>query len=72
MGLFLPSVPKFVDENSLAAARPYELVAGHEISLECNLFVRRSKNIAHCVREYIHINGLIPPPPKPEAPPTPA
>ncbi len=64
MGLFVPSVPKFVDEGSLAAARPYHLTPGRELTLECNLFVHESRDVMHAVREYIHLTGLIPPPPK--------
>ena len=64
MGLFLPSVPKFVDENAVSAARPYQMTPGREIKLECNLFVLDSWNILDCIREHIHLNGLIPPPPK--------
>ncbi|MFH1732473.1 MAG: hypothetical protein ABIF82_12600 [Planctomycetota bacterium] len=65
MGLFLPSVPKFVDEGSLAAARPYQMTPGREISLECNLFVHDSSDVVDAVREHLNLSGLIPPPPKP-------
>ncbi len=64
MGLMLPSVPQFMDENSVIAARPYQMTAGRELRLECNLFVRESPNVVECIREYIHLNGLVPPPPK--------
>jgi len=64
MGLFLPSVPKFVDEGALSAARPYEMTPGREIRLECNAFVLDSPNIPDSIREYLNVCGLIPPPPK--------
>ena len=64
MGVFLPSIPKFVDENSLTAARPYQMTPGRQIKLECNLFVRGSANVLACIREYVRLAGLIPPPPK--------
>jgi hypothetical protein len=64
MGLFVPSVPKFVDENALTAARPYEMTPGREITLECNLFVRESDDAVRSLAEYVHLAGLIPSPPK--------
>ena len=64
LGLFLPSVPKFVDEGELAAARPYQMTPGREITLECTLFVHDSSDPLDAVREYLNLSGLIPPPPK--------
>ena len=64
MGLFLPSVPQYIDENSLLAQRPYQMTPGRELKLECNLFALDSSNVVDSVREFIHLNGLIPPPPK--------
>ncbi len=63
-GLFVPSVPKFVDENALTAARPYDMTPGREIKLECTLFVRASEQVVEGVHEYFRLCGLIPPPPK--------
>ncbi len=67
MGLFLPSVPKFVDEGSLCAERPYQMTPGREIKLECNLFTLDSSNVLEAIGEYINLCGLIPPPPKPRS-----
>lgn len=64
MGLFLPSIPKFVDENALTAARPFQMTPGREITLECNLFVREGEDVGVSTREFVHLNGLIQPPPK--------
>jgi hypothetical protein len=64
MGLFVPSVPKFVDENTLTASRPYEMTPGREIKLECNVFVRQSEHATDGIQEYVRLCGLIPPPPK--------
>ena len=36
-GLFLPSVPEFVDRNQREAARPYELAAGRTLRLEARV-----------------------------------
>jgi len=36
-GLFLPSVPEFVDRNQREAARPYDLPAGRTLRLEAKL-----------------------------------
>ncbi len=65
MGMFLPSVPKFVDEGGMLAARPYQMTPGREISLECTVFVHNSSDALGAVREYLNLAGLIPPPPKP-------
>jgi hypothetical protein len=64
MGLFLPSVPKFVDENTLAAARPYEMSPGRELRLECSLFVRNGDRAVDAIPEHFHASGLVQPPAK--------
>jgi len=64
MGLFVPSVPRFVDEGSLTAERPYEMTPGRELKLECTLFVLGSGDVVDAIREYLQLAGLIPPPPK--------
>ena len=64
MGLFAPSVPEFVDENNIIAARPYQMTPGREIQLECNIFALDSSNVLDALREHIYLNGLVPPPPK--------
>ncbi|MFO7900393.1 MAG: hypothetical protein R6V58_15195 [Planctomycetota bacterium] len=65
MGLFLPSIPKFVDENELAAARPCQVTPGRELQIECSLFVLASNNVLDGLHEHLQLNGLVPPPPKP-------
>jgi len=43
-GLFLPSVPEFVDRNEREAARPYELLGGQTLRLEARLVADTAVN----------------------------
>ncbi len=65
LGLFIPSIPKYVNENELTAARPYQMTPGSELRIESTIFVLPSGNVLDAVGEHIHAHGLIPPPPKP-------
>ncbi len=65
LGLFVPSIPKFVNENELTAARPFQMTPGNELRIESTIFVLPSDNVLDAVEEHITAHGLIPPPPKP-------
>ena len=64
MGLFVPSVPKYVDEGSLAAERPFQMIPGRAVKLVCGAFVFSSSDVLESIRDSVAQYGLIPPPPK--------
>ncbi|MHB8972202.1 MAG: hypothetical protein ACYC4N_17320, partial [Pirellulaceae bacterium] len=66
LGLFIPSVPRFVPENHGMAEAPYVAPAGHPLSLEANVWLNASTDPTAAVRRSIEANGLpevVPPPP---------
>ncbi len=68
-GLFLPSVPEFVDLNTVHAQRPYPLQPGHVLRLHCRIFADgEAKDALAAVDEWIRIYGLPEPQPLPRRP----
>jgi hypothetical protein len=66
VGLFLPTVPDFVDENRREAARPYPLRAGQTLRLEATLFADASdRDALAAVRRWIEAYGIPEPAPLP-------
>ncbi|MEO8425506.1 MAG: CARDB domain-containing protein [Verrucomicrobiota bacterium] len=61
IGLFLPSVPEFVPENSERAHKPYLLTAQKKVSLSANLVVTQG-SVATALREWYRETGGIPKP----------
>ncbi len=54
MGLFAPSIPKWVTENQQIAAKPYTLIAGKTLKLTAKLMVRTgSKSVIDAVDGWI-------------------
>lgn len=65
-GLFLPSVPEFVDRNQREAARPYELVAGQTLRLEARLLADTAQSSPiDVIERWIAWRGLPEPAPLP-------
>ena len=66
MGLFLPSVPEFVEPNAREAARPYPLNAGRELRLRCRLYADgQARDAIGAIDEYLRLYGLPKPAPLP-------
>jgi hypothetical protein len=61
LGLFLPSTPEFVAENTDRAATPYALPAGKTVSLDAALIVAPGPATA-ALREWVHARGGLPAP----------
>ncbi len=61
IGLFIPSVPDSVVENSDRSSQPVQLRAGEELSLECTLMMT-SEPVMSAVREWIQDRGGLPSP----------
>ena len=49
LGLFVPSVPEFVDENGLVAARPVEVKKGQTLTLKSSLYVKPNAEVLDAV-----------------------
>ena len=49
LGLFLPSVPDFVDENGLIAARPVAMKKGQTLTLKSSLYVKPNAEVLDAV-----------------------
>jgi hypothetical protein len=66
VGLFLPTVPEFVDRNQREAARPYALKAGQKLRLEAKLIAdAAAKSPLAVVERWIALYGLPEPAPLP-------
>ncbi len=61
LGLFLPSAPDFVPENSDRAAKPYPLPAGKTLTLDANLIVAPGP-VTVALREWLRDTGGLPKP----------
>jgi hypothetical protein len=59
LGLFLPSTPDFVSENSNRAARPYELAPDKTLTLDAAVFVEHGP-VLTALREYLADHGGLP------------
>lgn len=65
IGLFVPSVPRYVPENHTVAAEPYPARAGQPIRLEAHLLASAAEDPTAAVRRWIALYGL----PEPARPP---
>jgi hypothetical protein len=65
LGLFLPSIPKYVSENGLRAHTPAVIEAGERISLKCQLFASRAAHAADAVDLYLGDHRRLPHPSPP-------
>lgn len=65
-GLFLPTVPEFVDRNQREAARPYEMKAGQTLRLEARVLAdAAAKSPLAVLERWIGLHGLPEPAPLP-------
>ncbi len=64
MGLFLPSVPDYVAENSMSAHTPVTLKAGETMRLESALFAAPASSSADAVDLWLQRRGGLPAPSK--------
>lgn len=67
LGLFLPSIPKWVRENTQEAERPYGIEPGRRLSLRCWILGKESNEIADAVLSYLDRFGLPNLPEKPRS-----
>ncbi|MCL6519404.1 MAG: hypothetical protein K6T99_06190 [Armatimonadetes bacterium] len=59
IGLFVPSVPEWTQENKLTADKPYKLTAGNSLTLSADIIVRtNSTSIIDAVDEWISRHGI--------------
>ncbi|NQT51615.1 hypothetical protein HQ576_06180, partial [bacterium] len=66
MGLFLPTVPDFVEANTTEAAKPYPLKAGQTLRLRCRLFADGgAADSLAAMDEWIRLHGWAEPTPLP-------
>ncbi len=66
MGLFVPSVPEWVKENSLLADEPYKLDAGKTLALSASLFAIQGDDFDSIFHLWLEsVGGLPEPPPFP-------
>jgi len=63
MGLFLPTVPEFVEPNRREAARPYPVKAGRPLRLRCRIYADgAAADALGAIDEYLRLYGLPKPP----------
>ena len=66
LGIFVPSIPRYVPENHSLADAPYVgNRAGHPVALEARVWLSASTDPTAAVRRFIEVNGLpevVPPP----------
>ncbi len=65
MGLFLPTIPDWVDENTLIAKTAYQLTAEREITLNCEIIADGNATILEAISHWNDAYGA----PKPLDPP---
>ncbi len=58
MGLFLPTVPNWVNENSLVAENAYQLLSARPISLECEIIVDGNASILEAISHWTSVYGM--------------
>jgi len=64
MGLFVPSIPNWTEENALKARNPYKLKAGQEITLRARIFAGPGKDVDDVIKLWVGYAGGIPDPPE--------
>ncbi len=64
LGLYLPSVPDWVEPNELAATTPYELKAGGKLTLQAAMYAEAPSEVLRCVDLYLDRYGVPALPPK--------
>ncbi|MCD6508126.1 hypothetical protein J7M22_16080 [Candidatus Poribacteria bacterium] len=67
LGLFLPSIPKWVRENTQEAENPYELKPGKRLRLRCWILGEESYEITDAILAYLDRFGLPDLPEKPRS-----
>jgi len=65
LGLFVPSIPRYVPENELVAQTPFPLAAGQPVRLAAQVLIRPRGQVLDAVRAWYDFYG---PPPPTEAP----
>jgi len=66
VGLFLPSVPEFVDPNETLASKPYPMKPGQPLRLQCRIFADgRAVDALAAMDEWLRLNPLPEPTPLP-------
>ncbi|MEN3000492.1 MAG: hypothetical protein ABDI19_01465, partial [Armatimonadota bacterium] len=64
--LWVPTIPRWADENTLRAREPFRLLKGESVQLQATLFVRHdSRDISEAVEAYLQRHG-VPYPPAPQ------
>lgn len=63
LGLFVPSVPKYVAENGFRAHTPVEIGAGQQVTVSARLFAAPGTRVVDAVDLYFNESGGLPEPP---------
>jgi hypothetical protein len=61
MGLFLPSIPEWVEEHQLSAAKPYELHPGKALTIRQRIFAMPKGSIRDAIQFWFKRYGTPPP-----------
>ena len=64
MGLFVPSIPEWTDENALTAIRPYNLGPGQEITLTAKIFAAPGDDVDDVIKLWLDSTDGLPQPPE--------
>ncbi len=64
MGLFVPTIPEWTQENALEASKPYKLKAGQEITLTARIFAAPGHDADDVIKLWFDSVGGIPEPPE--------
>ena len=65
MGLFIPTIPDWVKENTLVAEKPYSIKPDHPINIECEIIVDGNASILDAISHWTSVYGS----PEPLEPP---
>jgi len=67
MGLYLPSIPEWVEPNTVEARKPYDLSPSGRLSLRCSLFAAAKAALLDSMDYYFDRFGIPPLPPMPRS-----
>ena len=62
MGLFVPSIPEWTDENALKARKPYDLSPGQEITLTAKIFAAQGDDVDDVIKLWFDSTDGVPMP----------
>ncbi len=65
MGLFVPTVPDWVEENTLVAARPFSVKADEPVRIKAEIFVEEGLNAYTAAAQWLRMKGVPEPPASP-------